>query len=151
MSENGIPVEVKAWAAGFWEGEGSVHISRRRKLGSRDQKLVSHKLRVTVTNTKVEPLLLFKDNWGGYTHKRVPKSNNHVGATHWIVGNRQAEKFLLDILPYLVFRREQAGIGLKLVSCMKPVGNYGEPTGEELNSRELLREKLTELNRRGPR
>jgi len=150
MNENGIPIEVKAWAAGFWEGEGSVHITRRRKLGKRNQRLVSHKLRVTCTNTKLEPLFLFKERWGGYTHKRKPKlGRNHIGATHWIVGNKLAEQFLSDILPYLVFKKEQAEIGLRLRSLMKPVGNYGELLESDLELRDYLRDSLMRLNRRG--
>ena len=131
-----IPVEVKAWAAGFWEGEGSVTIfkraSRKRCLG------FSHKLRCTAGQRKPAPLEILRENWGGSIHYRDKKCHA------WTISSASAARFLRDIRPHLRFRGEQAGIALEFSQTMGDSNQL--VTQSKFNLRDELREKLLTLN-----
>jgi len=141
MNENGIPVEIKAWAAGFWEGEGSVTIARR--LSKRSRHGFAYRLRVRVSQTKVKPLQLLQGYWGGSLSSR--KRFGRTQETYdWAISCRLGAKFLNDIYPYLKFRHRLAEIGLELADTMSN-GNQLVTEGQ-FKKRETLRQEVFELN-----
>jgi hypothetical protein len=90
------PVEL-AWAAGLFEGEGSVRISKpaARNWGS---------LNVDVPNTDQSIVQFFYGRWGGSV-REVPAQGNRRTYWRWRLAARQAVPFLEAIRPYLVTDR----------------------------------------------
>ncbi len=91
-----------AWAAGFFDGEGSVSVVRRSPRGRYWYPLVQ------VGNRERSPIERFKEIVGaGFIYTR------HQDGFHmWGAASRKAEKVLLQIIPYLVNKRKQAELAL---------------------------------------
>ena len=84
--------EDKAWAAGFYEGEGSVFKHRRT-------------FRVTIPQKNEEPLIWLQERYGGTIHSPTKSKDLSV----WYVSGSSARAFMTDIYPMLsARRREQA-------------------------------------------
>lgn len=83
-----------AWAAGFFEGEGSVRVSRpaARNWGT---------LNVDVPNTDESVVRFFEQRWGGSV-KHQPQGGRRRAVWRWRLAARQAVPFLEAIRPYLV-------------------------------------------------
>lgn len=86
-----------SWAAGFFEGEGSVRISKpaARNWGS---------LAVDVPNTDEELVRWFAARWGGSVseHRAVGRRRRYW---RWRISSKQAAIFLRAIRPYVVSAR----------------------------------------------
>ena len=141
------PIEL-AWAAGFWEGEGSVQIA----------KSVNYSLQVNVTNTKLPPLNLYQQEWGGNLREHAQPTTTHARSFQWIVTNWNAARFLKAIRPYLVYRHEQVNTGLALMKGMRrrdgPGPHYGKGnsmSADEIAYRYSLYLRMRALNKRGPK
>lgn len=132
-----VPEVTKAWAAGFWEGEGSITIAKR--ASKRYPLRPVYRLRVKAGQRKVEPLQILYDNWGGSLRPRRARES-----FDWSISCNMAIKFLRDIYPYLKFRHDQVDTGLELYNH---VGCQGQLVSkEQMEKREVTREKLLELN-----
>jgi hypothetical protein len=88
------PIEL-AWAAGLFEGEGTVRINKPspRNWGA---------LVVSVVNTDRQVLDWFQSRWPGYMKPATGLGPNQRPAWVWTIAARQAAGFLRDILPYVV-------------------------------------------------
>lgn len=96
-----------AWAAGMFEGEGSVRISTRttRNAGA---------LLVDMVNVQPEVTAFFLERWGGIRkHVKVPPPRRDYW--RWQLSARQAAAFLVQITPYLrtPVYRERADLAIE--------------------------------------
>lgn len=110
-----------AWAAGLFEGEGSVRISKPadRNWGS---------LNVDVPNTDREIVYFFADRWGGSVHYTEQKGRRK-GYWRWRLSSKQAEKFLAAIKPFILTSRVQERINHALLfHSSKSKREVGEKT-----------------------
>jgi len=134
---NGLTPEIAAWAAGFFEGEGSICIQRRTSSHSRFG--VNYALAVQVSQRRSKPLLVLCDHWGGYFHKVRTR-----GSYGWRISSAQAVNFLEDIKPYLWFRQELVQLALDFAHTK---GAHGKPvTREQLTQQEDFRNKIRQVN-----
>lgn len=93
------PVDV-AYAAGFFDGEGTVSIGRIPS-GFRAQ--------VVVNNTDLFPLEWLRERWGGKVYKfRPPGVGFRRQSWQWVLPERRIVGFLSDVLPYLKIKRPVA-------------------------------------------
>lgn len=92
------PCEL-AYAAGLFDGEGSLCIRRDRRSGG-------YILTVTLTNTVEGACLLFKDLFGGNYIKRKGDERRQ-DLYVWKQTHKAAREFLQEILPYILLKREQ--------------------------------------------
>lgn len=84
------PHEVDvAWAAGFWEGEGSVC------------KASTNTFQITATQKNLEPLLRLRQWFGGSVTQR------RGGLFSWQVSGPLARQFVPRVWPYLSARRRE--------------------------------------------
>lgn len=100
-----------AWAAGFFDGEGSVTINVS-KTGSRRLN-PSYRLQITVTQVDIEPLIKLKNIFGGNWSTKI--ENNKLGklpVSRWYLYGDDAARFLLVVRPYLVVKYKQADLGI---------------------------------------
>jgi len=95
------------WAAGFFEGEGTVRINNplKRTLGH---------LVVSIVNTDKSLIDGFIQKWNGTIHSATGLRPDQRPAWVWIIVARQAVPFLEAILPYIVSPRQRKRIQLGL-------------------------------------
>lgn len=85
-----------AWAAGLFEGEGTIYIADKPK----------RTVRVAITMTDLDVLEEMKLVFGGYLREERVANKKYKAAYRWYLpGKREARKFLLFIIPFLFSRR----------------------------------------------
>jgi hypothetical protein len=127
----------KAYAAGFLDGEGSIYISKGRKLKSGDQLFLC----VSVNNTDFAIVRLFKDWFNGQT-SISPDTRTKRKLMRLRVYSNQATKLLETLLPYLRVKSEQARLALEF---------QGKMTNRSLTNEERLfyKTKISSYNQKG--
>lgn len=149
------------------DGEGTITVHRQSR---KNRHFPAYRSYVGVSNTKREPLEIFKMNYGGkiYFHpenRRTTRPNKRwADAYTWYCPVSSSKKILGDILPFLVVKRSQAKIALEFVQHVTALdrtlirdarnGRYigaQHLTKEELSYREGLRLKMRLLNKKGKR
>jgi hypothetical protein len=134
-----------AWAAGLFEGEGSVRISKpaSRNLGS---------LIVSVVNTDRQVLDFFQERWPGHMQPaRGLDPTRQRPAWVWLTAALKAATFLRAIEPFLRTDRvrEKAALGLWFQS-QKRSGRENR-TDDYLEQQWVTYWQMAELNLRGVR
>lgn len=93
---------INAWAAGIVDGEGYVTRRKNRKC-NRTQPYVR------VDNTDLRILHKLAENYKGSVLLNARKNRpNNKPCWYWHLCNRKCIKFLLEIEPYLVSKKEKA-------------------------------------------
>jgi hypothetical protein len=114
------PTEVdKAYAAGFFDGEGTVTIAEGRRENSR---WPIYNMRVIVGQNDLDQLLWLRERWSGTIVARAAAGNRKQHHT-WSAFSRQAHRFLLDVQPYLRLKRERADLAIDFQSHMQRPGS----------------------------
>lgn len=109
-----LPSEVfLVWAAGFFDGEGSVFVQMARASSCR--RGMRTILVASVSQTSLPCLNMLKERFGGTlttSKKFLPHATNQSVAYIWSVRNAGAIKFLEAISPYAVVKKEQIDVAL---------------------------------------
>jgi hypothetical protein len=85
--------QIIPWAAGLFEGEGTISISKRG-------------IRVAVTMTDLDVLETFQNNFGGSLLKQKLRAEHYKQQWRWtLTNNKETFDFIEKILPYLHSRR----------------------------------------------
>jgi hypothetical protein len=113
--------EQLAWMAGIVDGEGSIYISKGER---KNRPSLSIKSCATVANCNLLILQPFKDRYGGVIYTYTEKRERHSDHSMWHCATGIVEKFLNDILPYLVGKREQAMLALSYINHQKETIRY---------------------------
>ena len=122
-----------AWMGGFSDGEGSI------SLGSYGKRQRFHSyLAIFVANTVIESLLVFYKLYGGTVYSRTRARERPGGPTRpnrptytWHCPMENSEKFLRDILPYLLIKRRKAELALKWLELQSRRKKWSRWTKEE--------------------
>lgn len=96
-----------AWAAGLFEGEGSISI---QPVTQRNCCVLD----VCVTNTDLDVLHFLRDRWGGPVRPRKPGSARHRQPYRWRLVSNQAAVFLRAIEPFVVRAQVKKRIAVAL-------------------------------------
>ena len=96
-----------AWAAGFFDGEGSVGISFHSTMRS-GKRYRNHVLRVAVLNTHLQSILLFQTMFGGKVYRRKLTGMGKRQVWCWQAGSLKAIRFLESVQPYLKVKASHA-------------------------------------------
>ena len=139
-----------AWAAGFFDGEGSVIVELSKSPASRSGMRTS--LHATVTQTSTPCLDIFVELFGGnvktFQHT-CPNSSRWAVQYTWVVRNEKALAFLRAIQPYCVVKASQVDAALAYPlfdAAGKKYGNPGRPIPTDVWEQRLkLRSTLQEL------
>lgn len=144
--------EQLAYIAGLFDGEGCVSIS---KTWPKDRLNPRYKLCVTIANTNPKPLIIIKKLYGGYIYIGNKSPGRKILYT-WKIATKSTERFLGDILPYLIIKKEEVELAL---IHRKFINKYQENkhdnknksvkchTDEELKEQEKIKTQLQELKR----
>lgn len=122
--------------AGFFDGEGSINISvRKRKHFS-----VEHMLTIAIGQKDGKTLDWIKDTFGGNIH--LVKRD---GSYFWYCSNKTAYNTLKKIYPFLQYKKTQAEIAFKFYDER---GIKHSPVQQkELDRRESMRQELKRLHK----
>jgi hypothetical protein len=105
------------YAAGFFDGEGSVYTAMRYS-----SKRPCPTVLVSISNTNKEVLDRLHAQWGGSLTPRTAhaKSNPHYKFQHiWTLAPRNAYAFLTAIQPYLIVKKDVVAVALQICEIMR--------------------------------
>jgi len=134
----------KAYLAGFFDGDGCVNISVRQ---SQTHATPSHYLQVIFSQCDQPFLERWCEKVGMgrvYVNSGRPIGNKELW--HWRLYDRQAEKMLKMMLPYLDIKKEQAEIALSFMRTKGRGGRRATPAGL-LHLREHYKDALSGMKR----
>ena len=131
-----------AWAAGLFEGEGSVHIAKlnKKNLGF---------LSVDIVNTDKEICMFFMDRWKGYlvTYKSIGNRRQYY---RWRAAARNAYHFLIDIRTFIRTERVRTRISLGVAFQEQKVnGTFSRHDPEYSGIQLKYYNQMKQLNQRG--
>jgi len=135
-----------AYAAGFFDGEGSVLIDRGKQTKN---PYCGFRLEVKISSTSEEIIKCFKETFGAGTIE-VRKKYTSGGKDYWswiVAGNRAAE-FLELIYPYLKVKSEDAEIGILFQDSVDRYSSSNQIPAPEIEYRKKLIWKLRNLPHR---
>lgn len=115
-----------AYAAGLFDGEGSISLVRQRTNRS-------HSPQVAVASVDYEVVRWFQKRFGGSIVTKQPRKSNHSVSYDWRLTDRRALRFLELICPYLVIERKIRRVDLLLneyVACTPRNGRYTQEMAE---------------------
>lgn len=97
-----------AYAAGFFDGEGSINIKKPTRT-------CGYRLVVSATQTIITPIEWFRVRWGGSIRTKTETTKRKV-AWEWTVTSQLALEFLKNVRPFLLVKGEQADIAIEFQS-----------------------------------
>lgn len=135
-----------AWAAGFFDGEGCVLVEMSKE--SRCKHGIRTALHATVTQTSLPCLKLFLEKFGGIivaNENKTPQGRRWSVQYRWSVKNDDAIRFLKQIQPYCVVKKEQVDVAINYPtksSDGKKYGSKANPIPEEVMQARLQMRKF---------
>jgi len=105
--------------AGFFDGEGSVSVIPHKKYSK------SIIVMAQISQVDPRPLILAKEIFGGNLacHKsKKPNGSQGKDIWKWAVTHKDAENFLQSIQPYVIVKKKQIDIALKIRSLIRVRG-----------------------------
>jgi hypothetical protein len=101
-----LEISHLAWAAGFLDGEGCIHIA---KVTSRRGSRTTYRLRLTLVQNCFETLLHFHAVLGidGGIHRVVRRAEQNRQCYSLVYDGKQARHAIQALLPYLVRKRAE--------------------------------------------
>ena len=127
-----MKMELIAYAAGIFDGEGSIYLSKRHN-GS---------LAVKVTNTDKRLCQLFYEHWKGSLQEIKPNVPNHKTLYRWYIYGQKAKPLLLALKPYSIHKAELISLALKLLN----LGAYVPSQSPEGKQRQLVSNQIYAAN-----
>jgi hypothetical protein len=144
--KEGIREKDLIYAAGFFDGEGTVKIEKGDR---RTKKPYGFRLHIQVSNTHKGVIDWFKETFGaGYVYVRGNKTDGGRDYYDWGLYGHKAQRFLKLLYPYLKVKREDAEIGILFQESINKYGHKKEVPAYELEYRQKLRERLQNLPHR---
>lgn len=133
-----VDVEELAYAAGLFDGEGSISLIRHH-----DNR--THSPQVSVASTDYEVVSWFRERFGGSIVTKQPRQSNHSVSYDWRLTDRRALVFLDLIRPYLVIERKIRRIDLLLNDYVARTPRNGRYTKEMVERKQALLEAFFSL------
>ncbi len=143
-----IPETELAYAAGLFDGEGSVLFRTRPGGRYHDPLRVRkryHQIDVSLSSTDLVIVVWLNERWPGTVNQHVYRNERHNPAWRWVRTGAKAEAFLRDARPYLILKAPQADLAFQ----MRATFGHGLLTPEVEAERERIRQSGRVLNRRG--
>ena len=142
-----LPADFKpspSYLAGFFDGEGSVFVSRIWETGKyeRYRRLV---IRVKATSRDKYVLDLFQDIFGGRVYQKTgEKEKNYPPCYDWVLtGADNIKRFCLHILDYSLIKHEQLMLALRFLRTMyTQFDGSRRLTAQQKNEREVIRQEF---------
>ena len=128
-----------AYIAGIVDGEGCIDITRSRNKNTTDS--LGSRIQVVMTEEYIPKWLQL--SFGGSVNKYKPRTPNRQPSYAWQANGRTAITFLNAILPYLIIKRPQAEIVIRLEALKPRYGFRSSPMEKFLQEIEARKLKNT--------
>jgi len=128
---------VLAYLAGFFDGDGSIHLVSNASRSTR-----GYSLQVSVTQKGKAILERFQEAFGG----GIYPTGRSKSFWKWQLGARKACDFLIEVFPYLYLKRKQAILAFEFQNNMDERGRR-ILTSKDLETINFYRETIQQLNR----
>lgn len=102
------------YAAGFFDGEGSVYAAVRNGKTTRPHPTIM----ICISNTHEGVLLLHKERWGGSIHKRSVVKDRHKQIYQWALAPKGGRQFLADVYPHLIIKKDVAKVAMEMLELV---------------------------------
>lgn len=137
----------KAYIAGFFDGEGSVRIERSKTTHGNGAEGHRYRLVTSIASTDKSVLTFIQSLYGGNVRSREGKGNQRDWYEYLLV-NEHANTFLIDLLPYLIVKKERAELAIRFRSVQE--SRKGKVQLRESKTlKEEMYYRMKELNSRG--
>lgn len=138
-----------AWAAGFIDGEGSFLLSPVTNIFRQH---MSYIVALEASNTDLRPLNRLLEIFGGRISIHNKGNIEHSTSYKWRIHGANAALVAERLLPYLTVKYAQAEIAIQYQATIKRRSEWGvRGVPEDIRQlRAELKQKITELNSRGP-
>jgi len=133
-----------AWAAGFFDGEGCIHIGRVFR-GVRPVYVPM----ITVSQVAREPLDELQRLFAGGIYNASSGRPNSKPLLAWKAAGGDAERAVREMIPYLLVKRAQAEVFLAFRERITQTVGRGGLSEIEVAARDSLRDQMAALNYRG--
>lgn len=132
------------YAAGLFDGEGYIRISRQQLKQFKTH--VRYQLFVGMAMTDPRALVQFGKEFGGSLCWGSPRKNPiHKPLHFWTVSSLNARLFLERVRPYLIVKAEQADLAIEFQNGKESKPYWGKVTSEEYARRERIRKEILRL------
>lgn len=142
--------EKLIYMAGFFDGEGCIHLSRQRSGKS------GGSLNVIVVQKEREPLDVFLELWPQarmrMTHRRQVQHHGTKAYFQVQLNGQAGAEALLEMLPYLMVKRSQAKLAIDYQDAVNAwKGNQPSKhwTPEMSEYRNIMAQQISDLKRAG--
>jgi hypothetical protein len=137
--------ETLAYVAGLFDGEGSIVIGCSLKRA--DRRNPSYWLQVGITNTDRELLDWLHTTFGGHIsdNSHIPSRKERRPCWAWRIMSKEAQGFLIRILPYTRTKKQQALIAIEFQEHMTAYASTKTLSAQLLSARKEFRNKLRAL------
>ena len=150
--------ELRAYLAGFLDGEGTISIARIVDL-KRGKQYPRYRAIFQIGNTVKAPLELFQNHYGGTVTSTKRKKAQHLQFYVWrVLGGLELDKLLTDVVPFLIVKKEQAQLVIQLRERIRMTDLSRNNSGQlqalsqaEYQYREALYKRLKALNALSPK
>jgi hypothetical protein len=137
-----------AWAAGFFDGEGYVGISKRVTT-YKGKKYESLYVRIGINHVAPEPLEEMIRLFGGTLRKQPIEKvvGNRKPRHQWKITTEKANNALLEMLPYMVNKQYVASLAIdfqKTMNCQRT--RWGKVPEDIIKQRQEIREEIIKIN-----
>jgi hypothetical protein len=132
-----------AYAAGFFDGEGTVFIAEDR--GRKEARGPIYNMHVTACQVDPDPIHWLQHRWGGTIVRRSARANTRP-CWIWNCFAREALAFLRDVRPYLMVKADEADVAIEFQEGRFQPGQRGLSDEDRARQRQA-REMLMELKR----
>ena len=132
------------YLAGFFDGEGCITAG---PIKQRKSSKITYGLSISLSNSDIRPLLLFKEYFGGSIIEQKSSKIFKASRKHYqwqSRGGKCNEKCLRKLLPFLIVKKEVALAALEFRKHILPTGINHSPEQKELLGK--LSEHIRELN-----
>jgi hypothetical protein len=137
-----LPPNERAYAGGWFEGEGWVTLAPRRRADGSN----AYVLLAGATNTATEPLDFVSTRWGG--SRGCYQQPGHRPLYTWRLQGRMASDFLRDVEAFLLSERLRAKVEVGIRFQLGREDRSGSDRTRRAEE-EVLAVAMKQLNRRG--
>jgi hypothetical protein len=137
-----------AYVAGLIDGEGYIGIMKHAARPS-----YSVRVDIGMTDKAEQVLKAVHRQFGGLLHHHESKNSKWRAEMNWQLNGADAAEFLRRVLPFLILKAEQAEVAIALQEMIDEgraaLGRH-HWTPERIRQAEILKQRIHDLNSRGP-
>lgn len=111
-----------SYAAGFFDGEGSIAVIQNRTRGEKIKRgipgkiYLKYSLVVAISNTAKDVLDSFSQKWGGNVYQQKKTTKQAKQCFVWRLNGKHAKPFLEDVFPFLRVKHEHVALALEFIN-----------------------------------